>query len=315
MSKTKISWADSTINPIVGCSHAGTPGCDNCYAQSMARRLANMGLAQYKTVTEGDRKPGHTPFHGWNGSTAFVESELKKPYKWKAPRTIFVGSMGDVFHHSVPFEWVDRVLRMVNDNKRHTFVLLTKRANRMQEYFKGLATPGTGTETARRLLSYPNYADRDHGWHMRYLKGGSMDNLVLGVSVEDQATADERIPVLLQIPAAKRFISLEPMIGPVSIDSGRYHYRFGDPENRFDCGINCVIVGGESGNKARAMNPDWVRLVRDQCAAAEVKFMFKQWSKVVGPGAGTVFGFFDHESGKPMIDGRTHTELAWSVRK
>ena len=287
---TKISWTDETLNPVVGCSKISA-GCQHCYAENMAQRLAAMGLKQYKETVKwvrGRELLPH-PTGGWNGKTYFVPSELEKPYKWKKPRTIFISSMGDLFHDSVPLEWIDMVMQMVVKNKQHTFIFLTKRPERMKQQLELW-------NDVRLLQRYPN--------------------LVLGVSVEDQATADERIPVLLQIPTAKRFISLEPMIGPVDLADLAFwvdeHGEVGSTDGRDSDifpDIHGVILGGESGHKARYMAPDWVRLVRDQCAAAGVPFMFKQWDNCGGPNP-----YYD-ENGFPLLDGRTHTDLAWSVKK
>ncbi len=311
---TKISWTDETINPVVGCSKTSA-GCQNCYAEKMAQRITTMGTFaadDYRQVVSKD---------GWLGSSVFRPSELDKPCRWKKPRTIFVSSMGDLFHDSVPFEWVDQVLHTAKYNPAHTFIFLTKRPNRMLEYFTGMSQPGAGTPTARRLLSHPNYSSNWHGLHMVYLKGGALPNLVIGVSVEDQATADERIPVLLQIPAAKRFISLEPMIGPVDlVSSGAFdecHANHGDiGESWLESNIHGVILGGESGHKARPLDPEWVRLVRDQCSAAGVPFMFKQDSSHKNSFTRSVDGYpIVSQDGFPTIDGRTHADLAWGVRK
>lgn len=338
---TKISWVinpdgtpGETINPVVGCSKVSV-GCQNCYAESMARRLANMKYPQYDQVVEyGFKGNEFLPrFHGWNGKTAFVTSELKKPYKWKKPRTIFVSSMGDLFHESVDVEWQNSVMEMVMCCPQHTFLFLSKRATNMYEYF------------------------RDFPYTLR--------NVAVGVSVEDQATANERIPVLLQIPAAKRFISYEPAIGPV--DFSRFiqcdHAACNDygtgPCDTSPCPsrpIASIIVGGESGPKARPMHPAWVRSVRDLCAAVGVPFMFKQWGEwapydgsspdICDFSEQTKYRTMEWENGKwndvgyplwcdfednldaeectgrvgskkagNMIDGRTHTELAWGVRK
>ncbi len=306
---TKISWTDETINPVVGCSKTSA-GCQNCYAEKMAQRITTMGTFaadDYRQVVSKD---------GWLGSSVFRPSELDKPCRWKKPRTIFVSSMGDLFHDSVPFEWVDQVLHTAKYNPAHTFIFLTKRPNRMLEYFTGMSQPGAGTPTARRLLSHPNYSSNWHGLHMIYLKGGALSNLVIGVSVEDQATANERIPVLLKTPVAKRFISLEPMIGSVDlVRSGAIdecHANHGDiGESWSESNIHGVILGGESGPKARPLDPAWVRLVRDQCADACVPFMFKQFSSCKDMVLGKWYG----KDGFPELDGRTHTELAWGVRK
>lgn len=267
---TKISWCDETINPIVGCSKI-SEGCQNCYAENMAARLASMGLGQYQSVTS---------FRRWNGLTALVSSELEKPFKWKKPRSIFISSMGDLFHETAPPGWHNQIMHMVHGCPQHTFIILTKRAKRMNEYFVDYAA----------------------------FYGSPAANLVVGVSVENQETADERIPELLNTPAARRFISLEPMTGPVSIDSGRYSYKFGSATKKHDCGIHGVILGGESGNRGRRLDPLWVIQVRDQCAAAGVPFMFKQWSH---ENRNEV-----DERGFPYLqDNRTHSELAWKVNE
>lgn len=287
---TKITWCDETINPVVGCSKESAE-CDRCYAENMAARLASMGHGQYQSVTS---------FRRWNGLTAFVESELQKPMRWKAPRSVFVSSMGDLFHKTVPFEWIDEVMRMVWDNPRHTFILLTKRPENMRRYFTGLATAGLTAEASQRLLKNINYAQQDHGWHLRYLRGGALPNLVLGITAGLQDTFNERVPILLDTPAAKRFVSIEPLIAPVELSAFDRGAPFG------------VIVGGESGNKARYLNPTWVRTLRDQCEAVGVPFLFKQWSDAVIPGR--PWEYVD-ESGFPLLDGKTHTAMIWNTRK
>ena len=264
MSRTKIAWADSTINPVVGCSKI-SEGCQNCYAENMAARLASMGLGQYQSVTS---------FRRWNGLTVFVPSELAKPHGWRKPRTVFVSSMGDLFHKSAQFEWFEQVMRTVMELPRHTFIFLTKRPERMGEW----------------LAQYPIV----------------LHNLVIGVSVEDQQAADERIPVLLQIPAAKRFISLEPMIEAVDLYRGGFSFLHSlkSPQGKKYPALDGVILGGESGSKGRRLNPQWVMTVRDQCAAAGVPFMFKQWNHENR-------NEVDPETGFPWLGDRTHSELAW----
>lgn len=302
---TKISWCDETINPVVGCSKA-SEGCASCYAETMAARLASMGKGQYQSVTS---------FRRWNGLTAFVESELLKPNNWKAPRSIFISSMGDLFHESVPFEWIDQVMSMAAMLSKHTFILLTKRPTRMKEYFMRWQLGNAGP------LHLAATDGQSIGWKW------PLANVVLGVSVEDQHAADERIPLLLQTPATKRFISLEPMIGPVDLERvewpekgghkvdvlrGGYwsdsRWGFVNHSDLQDSGlINGVILGGESGNRARCLDLDWVKTIRDQCAGAEVPFMFKQ---------GSAANRCTNESHKrfPLLEGCTHSELAWSVR-
>jgi len=150
---TKIQWCDETINPIIGCSKIST-GCENCYAEKMAVRLAAMGTLGYQEVITAGQ---------WNGSCVPVFSALTKPYSWRAPRAIFVCSMGDMFHRSVSFSWVDLVMRMVWDNPRHTFIILTKRPARMLQYFTEIATPGKDSPAAVRLLANRHYVHADHG--------------------------------------------------------------------------------------------------------------------------------------------------------
>lgn len=303
---TKISWCDETINPVVGCSKI-SEGCLNCYAENMARRLSTMEkkpLPQYQSVIS---------FGRWNGLTAFVPSELEKPFGWKKPRSVFVSSMGDLFHDSVSFEWIDAVMQTVIECRQHTFIMLTKRPDRMREY----------------MTKFP--------W------GVMPDNLVMGVSVENQQSADERIPPLLQIRNIRRFISIEPMTGPITLPAECLEWN--QPAGGCRPGI---ILGGESGAKTRPMNPVWVRTIRDQCAAAGVPFMFKQWGEwLTNPhehgytnlGTLVVSGKKSHKwPGEPFIDpdgfhysaiasmvgaklagrlldGHTHSELAWKVNE
>lgn len=316
---TKISWCDETINPIIGCSKKSA-GCQNCYAEKMAAMLARMKTPGYPDVVNGN---------AWNGTTAYVQHAMWPVLGWKAPRSIFVGSMGDLFLDQRTFEWVDQILDKVYKFPQHTFIFLTKRPEVMKEYFDGLSEPGTHTVTAQRLLANPNYGQCSHGWHMIYLRGGFLPNLVLGVSVEDQQTADQRIPLLLATPAAKRFISVEPMIGPVDLDriyeqgtcesgatwgswesclNGKRFDPWSDGEVDGCPKLDGVILGGESGAKGRRLDPLWVMKVRDQCAAAGVPFMFKQWHHENRNEVDPLTGF-------PFLqDSRTHSALAWRVR-
>lgn len=311
---TKISWCSDTINPVVGCSKLSA-GCQNCYAASMARRLAAMHKPQYEEVILQRHEPttDTVKLGGWNGQTAFVPSELEKPYKWKKPKTIFISSMGDLFHESVDTRWIDKVMHAVHHNPKHSFIFLTKRPVIMKLYFD-------------------RYVE---------LYGSVAANLILGVSVEDQATANKRIPVLLNTPAARRFVSIEPMIGLVNLERlhvggsrGLHFYHnalngdewqesdvFGGgpslyPEDHPEwVRLDGVVLGGESGPKARPLDPEWVRLARDQCEAAGVPFMFKQAS---GRNSDHWRQYCDGHSllsdGFPVLDGRIHRALAWEAK-
>jgi protein gp37 len=248
---SKIEWTGKTWNPIVGCSRI-SEGCRHCYAARMARRLAAMGQAKYQ---------GAVDEHGrWNGQVWFDAPSYDLPLKVKAPTVWFVNSMSDLFHEGVSINWIMRVWDVMKDCPQHTFQILTKRAERLG---KLLAADGVLTATY-----------------------GVLPNVWLGVSVENQAAADERIPWLVQAQAAIRFLSCEPLLGPVEL--GRWlppapgvswahevMEAWGEDTNKIDW----VICGGESGPGARPMSPDWARALRDQCTAAGVPFFMKQWGE------------------------------------
>jgi protein gp37 len=268
----------------------------------MARRLAAMGMGQYKQVIQKNW-PGADK---WNGKTAFIPSELEKPYKWRKPRTVFVSSMGDLFHESVWRCWIDDVMRMVANNSQHTFIFLTKRPERIKQYFDLCDRELVDELTAYYQLS--------HGTDPHNLAANwPLPNLVIGVTAENQSIADTRIPILLKIPAAKRFISLEPMLGPVDLSKyltcdhkacNDYSDRPCDPAPCPSRAIDGVILGGESGNKGRRMEPLWVMAVRNQCAESGVPFMFKQWHHENR-------NEVDETTGFPWLGSQTHSALAW----
>lgn len=264
MGDTKIHWADKVWNPVTGCTKI-SPGCQNCYAEKMAKRLA--GRYGY---------PADEPFR-----VTMHSDRLKEPGKWKKSKRIFVCSMGDLFHENVPFSWVDMIMKVAWDNRKHTFIILTKRPDRMLQYFSELSTPGTSSPAAARLLESRNYSQEHHGWHMRYLRRGHLQNLTIGVTAENQEQANKRIPILLQIPAAVRFVSVEPMLGPVDLESKVVQIVHEDNDGygvEMIKGLDWVICGGESGQKARSMNPEWAESLHDQCKAAGVPFFMKQLS-------------------------------------
>jgi protein gp37 len=386
----KISWLNipgyipATLNPVGGCNKCSL-GCENCYAEKMAVRLSGMPATKdhYSQVVENGK---------WNGKTFFNADQLKKLYKWKAPHAIFMVSMGDLFHESVPFWWIDEVFDAMLSNPQHLYIILTKRPDRAGEYFKyfGNKIKDVGFDS----IPSQSYNPDDHY---------ELPNFIwLGATAENQEQANFRIPILLTIPAKVRFVSVEPMLGrvdllkylggyyeteefgksslPGSVDrginnrqSGEYmenssskmeslgrhntinslsttesgtpfwelHANKGNDQSkkstcvgasvglvpfiRSDTGrdddqsqewkstrqptgklgignllrtdvsldtqswktskeelartILWVICGGESGNNARPMHPDWVRSLRDQCKDANVPFFFKQWGE------------------------------------
>lgn len=273
---TGIEWTDATWNPVEGCSMAkGSEkgGCLNCYAARTALRRPESGLAVMRD--SGPR---------WTGKVGLVEKRLEIPLHWRAPRRIFVNSMSDLFHESLPDEAIDRIFAVMANCKQHTFQVLTKRPERMVRW-ASRDVMGVRLQTAWGLI-------RGTGWGNGSARPWPLPTVWLGVSVEDQPTADARIPLLLQTPAAKRFISYEPALGALDIrrwltSQDECIYVAGKPTRGLDWGI----CGGESGLGARPMHPDWARSIRDQCVAAGVPFFFKQngeyasVSEVAGPGA------------------------------
>ena len=288
---TKIEWTDETWNPITGCTLV-SDGCANCYAARLAAtRLkhhpSRKGLARLN-------KAGVAKF---TGKVRFNAQWLTQPLKWKRPRMIFVCAHGDLFHEDVPDEWIDQVFAVMALCPQHIFQVLTKRPERMREYLTGNrwadghASERIGYQASELSEQYdissmapsalihgptpdlPSVAwPRPDMW--------PLPNVWLGTSIEDQATADARIPALLDTPAAKRFISAEPLLEPVTFRWAKWQplSRSGTT-NELDGlrKLDWVIVGGESGPNARPMHPDWARTLRDQCEEAEVPFFFKQW--------------------------------------
>lgn len=280
--KSAIEWTDATWNPIVGCSIA-TAGCTRCYAMRMAARIEAMGGAPHYAGTT-KKINGNAV---WTGKLVLAaERILLEPLTWRRPRRIFVNSMGDLFHEHVPDEWIDQAFAVMAVTPHHTYQPLTKRADRMRRYLSDPATKRRVYDLACNLvierqiqavLIAPGTDERLAPPGPRvYLDQWPLPNVWLGVSAERQQEADERIPELLATPAAIRFVSAEPLLGP--IDFGRQ--QAGLPANAWLTwldAIDWIIVGGESGPDARPMHPTWARSIRDQCQAAGVPFFFKQW--------------------------------------
>lgn len=211
---SKIEWTEQTWNPVTGCTKI-SPGCKYCYAEVMAKRLKAMGAPGYE--------------NGFNTITLMYE-RLDQPLHRKKPTIYFVNSMSDLFHEAVPYDFIDRIFDTIRATPQHAYQILTKRAERMNEYFQTRQVP---------------------------------DNAWLGVSVEDKKYGIPRIGYLQAIKAKTRFLSIEPLLE----DLGRFSLK----------GIHWVIVGGESGVKARPMEESWVLKLRDQCQRNEIDFFFKQW--------------------------------------
>ena len=262
---TKIEWTDATWNIITGCSVVSA-GCKHCYAM----KLAGTRLRDHPSRKGLTTDTGAGPV--WNGEVRFNKQWLDQPLRWKRSRMIFVCAHGDLFHESVPDEWIDKVFAVMALCPQHTFQVLTKRPERMLEYCKTL---GRHHEVDRVSLVAKTMTSKGFYYTMTGC-GFALPNVWLGVSVEDQANADERIPLLLQTPAAVRWVSAEPLLEPITIFSID---GIIDIPDGMKSSLHWVVVGGESGINARPMHPDWARSLRDQCNVAGVPFLFKQWGE------------------------------------
>ena len=234
---TKIEWCDETINPVTGCTPI-SEGCERCYAANMAKRFW------------GERKFSDIRFH---------PGVLGKIATWRKPRKVFIGSMGDIFHDDVDWNWQYKIIEMIAHYNIHTFMILTKRPHIM----------------AKRMREIKFHLDRNYGeliW--------PLPNLWLGVTVENNDRRD-RIETLLKIPAAVRFVSVEPMLGPVDIGGFiRDYYHVADGREAYrQFGLNWVICGAETGPGARPMQPDWAASLYNQCKDSGTPFFFKKDSK------------------------------------
>jgi protein gp37 len=260
--KTHIEWTDATWNPVTGCTKVSA-GCKHCYAERDWARLSANPQTRYFGRAFTD--------------VQCHEGVLDLPERWQRPRRIFVNSMSDLFHDGVPDEFIDEVFAAMARSPQHVFQVLTKRPARMLVYLsqaEGHIRDLVKYEPAAEIMRWP------------------LPNAWLGVSVEDQATTDERIPLLLLTPATVRWISAEPLLGPMNLAQIRDEEVLlfplagevsgegrNEPVPLRNGGINWVVAGGESGPKARPMHPEWARSLRNQCVAAGVPFLFKQWGE------------------------------------
>lgn len=260
MANSKIEWTDKVFNPVVGCQKISS-GCQNCYAERMAKRLRAMGVKKYQSVVDNN---------GWTGISVADDDSILEPLKWKKPSRIFISSMGDLFANDwIRFDAVHvrvgafivlhDILSVIQNTPQHTYFILTKRPENMRQFV---------------------------AWYVTKI-GAMPKNLWLGVSVEDQKTADERIPLLLQTQAAHRFISYEPALGAIDLTHIKHDdygsitaipmQPHGGPESeRNSITLDWIIAGCESGPHRRPADINWFRSVRDQCQAAGTPFFLKQ---------------------------------------
>ena len=284
---TGIEWTDATWNPVRGCSRV-SEGCRNCYAE----RIAARNFPAHRSPTTGEAFAVLTDSGPrWTSTVELIESKLTEPLRWKKSRRIFVNSMSDLFHEGLPDEAIDRVFALMALTPHITYQVLTKRAERMRQWSK-IPYPPDRLDAAMATMDVEQR--EEFQW--------PLPNVWLGVSVENQETADSRISELLRTPAALRFISYEPALGPLDV---RKYLPFArcpwcdrnrDEQHKPSCSrqgvvstasdnrdpmpwLDWVIAGGESGPGARPAHPDWFRSISDQCQAASVPFFFKQWGE------------------------------------
>lgn len=252
--KTKIQWTDASWNPVRGCARVSA-GCEHCYAETVARRFSG----------EGQPYEGLINRHGaWNGEIKLVPEKLEEPLRWKRPRRVFVNSMSDLFHANIPGQYRDRVFAVMRETPQHTYQILTKRPQLMRYYIQA--------------------------WGLAPGRRWPLPNVWLGVSVEDQQSAVDRILNLLRTPAAVRFVSYEPALGPLHL----HHVR---ACRRSESGtwIDWLIVGGESGPGARPCKVQWVRDVVRDCDDQGVACFVKQMGAVVVDRQDRIAGRYDDE--------------------
>lgn len=329
---TKIEWTQ-TVNPD------GTITKGETWNPIRARNKATAGVGHYcQKVSAGCRACYAERMQAWRfknpirfGEGDFDKVEiyldekvLLKPLSWKKPRKIFVCDMSDLFGHWVKQEWIDKIFAIMKQCPHLTFQVLTKRPELMLRYFNSThlhsRLDNTVIEMMRELpglKSQPCYMQTDG------VEGWPLPNVWLGTSCENQATADDRIPYLLQVPAAVRFLSCEPLIGPIDLIPP-LHYPIPGTKD-YTAPIDWVIVGGESGSKARPMHPDWARDLRDQCEALEIPFFFKQWgewsTEKLFPGkrkniSGTYLNKAGNRCGfKSLMDGNPNYETMYKTGK
>ena len=279
MGDTAIEWTDKTWNPTVGCTKISA-GCARCYAKTLHDQ-------RHKAHAAGKSMPAQYahPFE----TLQLMPDRLRDPLSWRKPVRVFVNSVSDLFHEDVPDEFLDRVFAVMAMAKQHTFQVLTKRPERMRAYVERLSEMQdhgighwSGSAFAKALMAESRAAGHPV-WpnaKLAVMDNWPLSNVWLGTSVENQAAADIRIPQLLATPAAVRFLSCEPLLGPV--DLAVYALDGDGPSDGTlrwmgaDAGIDWVIVGGESGKGARPFDLSWARHLREQCAAAGVAYFFKQ---------------------------------------
>lgn len=300
---TKIEWTDTTWNPLRGCSRV-SEGCRNCYAERQAIRQVNGAYAGLVHIANGHPS--------WTGKVSFVEDHLLDPLSWRKPRRVFVNSMSDLFHENVQDEWIDKIFAVMALCPQHTFQILTKRPGRMVAYLD----PACGRIADQVMKMRKEQGGRSCVAPLPHVPPGTewwpLSNVWLGVSAENQATANERVPLLLETTAAVRFISAEPLLGPIDLTRLLVHigtlalphgatinaisdyYKINGELRHLDW----VIAGAESGPGSRTCDTDWIQSIVWECKLAGVPCFVKQVGSNVVQG-GEVRRKKDRKGGDP----------------
>jgi protein gp37 len=275
---SNIEWCDATWQPVIGCTRV-SPGCDHCYAISVVHR----GMSpQHRGLTKLRPKDASRPGVDWNGTVRLQPEKLAEPLRWKKPRRVFVCSLADLFHDAVPFEYIAAVFGVMAACPQHTFLALTKRPARALEFFAWLAERGDGVHGPRMEPDYVCWLHSEKHTGPFARTAWPLPNVHLGTSVEDQQRADERIPTLLQCPAALHWVSAEPLLGPVTLAKPMHtgagdHDRIGRKTwSNAMYHLGWVVVGGESGPGARPFNIDWAYQLLEQARGLPTRVFVKQ---------------------------------------
>lgn len=331
MSISKIEWTDRTWNPARGCSRV-SEGCRNCYAETIAARFSAPG-APFAGFAERTKSGPR-----WTGRVDLIPGKLAEPLSWRQPQRVFVNSMSDLFHEALPFEDIAAVFGVMAATPYITFQILTKRPERMLQWFEWIAEQGLELEAAVGVKptsgspvpgACATFSGEEtlgsKGWRAALNASWPLLNVWPGVSAENQATADERIPLLLRCPAAVRFVSYEPALGPVDFTRLRsaghsgWIDALGKREHRGpacferDTGIDWLIVGGESGPGARPFDIAWARSSIEQCKAAGVPVFVKQ----IGAhpfATGGCYGVFPNRPSQKATDQGPGGKVGWTFR-
>lgn len=271
--KHAIAWCDKTWNWLVGCSRI-SPECDRCYAELAAKSPRLQQFPQYQGIEK------------WDGTVNFVESQLLKPIGWRNPRKIFTCSMSDIFHESVPDEWIDKGFAVMLLTRQHTYQVLSKRTDRIVQYFSTPNRLEAIADQALILLQNPSNPINKRAIGEIDVSLFPWSHIWLGATAGCQDSVKERLPFLSQLTRQgwATFVSAEPLLENINLDLDRYP-------------VDQVIAGAESGKGARPMNEDWVRSLRDQCQANGTAFFYKQ-NFIKGK-----------KVSLPELDGRTWTEF------